>query len=88
MTAKSDYIRARVEPSLKAHVNELLREMGVSPTQVVTMLYKSIERDGALPFDVYTTPNKETVRAIKEARAGKGLVVCKDAADMFDKLGI
>ena len=33
-------------------------------------------------------PNQETERAIKEARMGKGVVVCKDAKDMFKKLGI
>jgi len=33
-------------------------------------------------------PNIETVKAIKKAKNRKNLVVCKDANDLFDKLGI
>lgn len=32
-------------------------------------------------------PNKETAKAIEEARKGEGIVRCKDVDDMFDKLG-
>ena len=85
---KTDFIRARVEPKLKLHVHNILERIGVTPTQVITMLYKLIEREKKLPFDLYTIPNKATARAIKEARAGKGIVVCKNAEDMFNKLGI
>jgi len=88
METKSDYIRARVEPKLKIHVDNVLKQIGVTPTQVITMLYKLIEREKRIPFDLYATPNRATARAIKEARAGKGLIECKDADDMFDKLGI
>ena len=88
METKRDYIRARVEPQLKMHVESVFKKIGVTPTQVITMLYKIIEREKRIPFDLYATPNRETVRAIKEARAGKGLVVCKNADDMFDKLGL
>ena len=31
-------------------------------------------------------PNKETAKAIEEARKGEGIVRCKDVDDMFDKL--
>lgn len=37
---------------------------------------------------VTAIPNSQTVRAIKEARKKKGVVVNKDAKDMFKKLGI
>jgi DNA-binding phage protein len=33
-------------------------------------------------------PNKETAKAIRKAKTGKGVVVCKNANDMFKKLGI
>jgi len=32
-------------------------------------------------------PNKETAKAIEEARKGEGIVRCKDVDDLFDKLG-
>ena len=31
-------------------------------------------------------PNAKTARAIKEARKGKGVTVCKDANDLIKKL--
>ncbi len=86
-STKNDFIRARVEHDLKVHVHAIFYEMGVTPTQAVTMFYKYVERQHKLPFDV-KVPNKETAKAIKEARAGKDVVVCKDAEDMFKKLGI
>lgn len=86
-TVKSDYIRARIEPELKKNVHALLHEFGVSPTQVITMLYKLIRREHRLPFPI-EIPNAETAKAIKEARAGIGVTRCKDANDMFKKLRI
>ena len=86
-TVKNDFIRARVEHGLKEHVHAVFNEIGVTPTQAVTMFYKYVERRHTLPSDLFV-PNEETARAIKEARAGKDVVVCKDAEDMFQKLGI
>ena len=40
-----------------------------------------------LPFDV-KIPNKTTLKAMNDADKGKNLVECKDAEDMFKKLGI
>lgn len=33
-------------------------------------------------------PNKETAKAIEEARKGEGIVAFKSIGDMFEKLGI
>ena len=84
---KTEFIRARIEPKLKADAHALFEKLGVTPTQVITMLYKQVQIKHALPFDV-SLPNAETIRAIKEARKRKGVVICKDANDMFEKLGI
>lgn len=84
---KTDFIRARVEPHLKAQVHQIFDNLGMTPTQVITMLYKLVAREHKIPFDL-SVPNRETAKAIREAREGKGVVVCKDAEDMFNKLGI
>lgn len=85
--SKTAYIRARVEPELKTEVEAIFKELGVSTSQVLTMLYRQIRREHEIPLDLHL-PNKETAKAIKEARAGKNIVKCKDADDLFDKLGI
>ncbi len=84
---KSDFIRARIEPELKKKVHALLHELGVSPTQVITMLYKLIRREHRLPFPI-EIPNAETEKAIKEARAGIGVTRYKNKREMFKKLGL
>lgn len=40
-----------------------------------------------LPFDV-KIPNKTTRETFKKTNEGKELIKCKDADDMFKKLGI
>jgi len=84
---KSAYIRARIEPNLKEKAEIVFNELGITPSQVITMLYKQVSRKHSIPLDLYL-PNKETVRAIEEARKGKDVTVCKDANDLFDKLKI
>ena len=84
---KSEFIRARIEPHLKAEVNELLDEFGVTPTQVITMLYRLIKREHRIPFDL-EMPNAQTARAIREARKKKGIVSCRNKDDLFKKLGL
>ena len=85
--SKSAFIRARVEPELKTEVEAILKEMGVSTSQVLTMLYRQIRREHKIPLDLHL-PNKETAQAIKEARAGENVVTCKNADDLFEKWGI
>ena len=85
--SKSAYIRARIEPDLKIQAEAIFSEFGVTATQVITMLYKQVSRKHEIPLDL-SLPNKETAKAIEEARKGEGVVRCKDVDDMFDKLGI
>ncbi|GHT66757.1 hypothetical protein FACS189452_03190 [Bacteroidia bacterium] len=41
-----------------------------------------------LEFPIEDVPNATTIRAMKEAEQGKNLIVCANADDMFNKLGI
>lgn len=85
--AKTEYIRARVEPKLKYEVELLFNSWGITTTQAITMFYKQIQSTHGLPFE-FSKPNRETARAIKEARQGKGIVKCKDEQDLFNQLGL
>jgi len=84
---KSAYIRARIEPSLKAKAEGVFHELGMTPSQVITMLYKQVSRKHEIPLDL-CLPNTKTAKAIKEARKGQGVVVCKDVDNLFNKLEI
>ena len=83
--SKEAFIRARVETSLKITAENVLNELGITPTQAITMLYKRIAREHEWPLEL-KIPNTETVRAIKEARKGKGVTICKNKDDLIKKL--
>ena len=82
---KVAFIRARVEPKLKAGAEHVLSQLGITPTQAITMLYSRIAREQKWPLEL-KIPNAKTARAIKEARKGKGVTVCKNADDLIKKL--
>ena len=61
--AKTATIQARVEPNLKADVEKIFTKLGVSATDVITMLYSQIKLREGLPFEVAvptTTRKKKT----------------------------
>ncbi|MCH9808458.1 MAG: type II toxin-antitoxin system RelB/DinJ family antitoxin [Alphaproteobacteria bacterium] len=68
---KDAYINARVDSALKGKAEKVLRQVGVTTTDAVTMLLHQIVLQKGLPFDV-RVPTKETRKAIAEARGGKG----------------
>ena len=80
-------VRARLEPKLKKHAETIFHRLGLNATQAVTMFYKQVELRDGLPFDV-VVPTATTKRVLEQSEAGRGLVVCVDADDMFRKLGL
>ncbi len=84
---KTEFIRARIEPHLKTEVHEIFHELGITPTQAITMFYKLIQRKHGLPVDL-VMPNRETAKAIQETKQRKGIVSAKNAKELFKKLGI
>ena len=80
-------VRARIEPELKSHAEEVFHTLGLSVTQAITMFYKQVELNNGFPFQV-TIPNNETLKTFKATDAGKDLTICTDADDMFNSLGI
>jgi len=85
--SKTAMVRARLEPDLKTHAEYVFRRLGLNATQAITMFYKQVELRDGLPFDV-VVPTTTTQRTFEASDAGRDLVVCKDADDMFQKLGI
>lgn len=50
--SKSAYIRARIEPDLKIQAEAIFQELGVTATQVITMLYRQVLRNREIPLDL------------------------------------
>ncbi|MFQ5709921.1 MAG: type II toxin-antitoxin system RelB/DinJ family antitoxin [bacterium] len=84
---KTEMIRARIEPDLKKEVERIFKELGLTTTEAIILFYNQIRLRKGLPFDV-VIPNKTTVKTFRDTDAGKNLVYCDDAEDLFNKLGI
>ena len=80
-------VRARLEPELKEHAEQVFKQLGLSVTQAITMFYKQVEMRGGLPFNV-VIPTWDTARTFAAPDTDQDLLVCKDIDDMFDQLGI
>jgi len=85
--SKSAMVRARLEPGLKEHVESVFHRLGLNATQAITIFYRQVELRDGLPFDV-VVPSATTRKTMDATDAGRDLVVCEDADDMFEKLGI
>ena len=80
-------VRARLEPELKDHAETIFHRIGLNATQAIIMFYKQVELRDGLPFDV-VVPTTTTSRTMDATDAGRDLIVCENADDMFAKLGI
>ena len=70
--AKTEMIRARMEPDLKRQAEALFSELGLSTTEAITLFYKQVTVHRGLPFDV-RVPNAETIDELRQARDRDGL---------------
>ena len=84
---KTSTVRARIEPNLKTDVENLFKKLGLSTTEAINLFYRQVKLRNGLPFSV-VIPNKTTEKVFKDTDAGRNLIRCDDADDMFDKLGI
>lgn len=85
--SKTATVRARLKPELKEKAEKILHRLGVNTTQAITMFYRQIEMNNGLPFNM-VIPNAATKATFETTDANKEVVICEDAEDMFDKLGI
>ncbi len=69
---KTATVQTRIEPRLKRSAERILDRLGLSPSQVVNLLYRQIVLRRGLPFTV-EQPNEKTRAAIRQAAAGQGV---------------
>lgn len=63
-------ISSRIDSDLKQKGDSILAEIGVKPSQAITMFYKQIVRQRGLPFET-RIPNEETIKAMQEDLSSK-----------------
>ena len=83
--AKTEMIRARVEPDLKQDAEKVFSALGLSATEAITLFYKQVALCQGLPFAV-RIPNVETREAIRQARTGEGLTSYSSVEELMADL--
>jgi len=58
-------ISSRINAQLKQQGDAILAEMGLKPSQAITMFYTQLVRQRDLPFST-KIPNKQTIKALNE----------------------
>jgi len=76
---KTETIRARVEPELKRGAEAVLKKIGLTSSEAITLLLAQVRLTKGLPFSV-RVPNKQTRRAIKQARVRKSVETFESAS--------
>ena len=85
--AKSEMIRARIEPDLKHDVDKILKKLGMSVSQAIGLFYVQVKMNQGLPFDV-KIPNRTTRKTFENTDKGKGIKTFKSKEELFKDIGL
>lgn len=84
---KAATIQTRIEAPLKATVEEILHQLGLSASEAITLFYRQIALHQGLPFEV-RLPNKSTQKAMRESLKPQTLTRAKNIAELKAQLGL
>ncbi|HEA67177.1 MAG TPA: type II toxin-antitoxin system RelB/DinJ family antitoxin [Desulfobacterales bacterium] len=85
-TTKTATARALIDPQIKKEAEAILKALGLSVSKSFELYYRQIIVQRGLPFELQI-PNEKTMKAIENARQGKGKAF-SSAEELFDDLGI
>jgi DNA-damage-inducible protein J len=86
ISKRTSYISARIEPKLKASASRVLGEVGLSPSDAITLFFRQVVLHQGLPFEM-RIPNTATRKAIREARDPKAKkFTANSAEEMFEQI--
>ncbi len=78
---KTEQLNVRLAPAVKAAAESVFRELGLTPTQAVTLFYSQVSLRKGLPFDV-RLPNAETQAAMQDVLEGRDLTSYDSLEDL------
>ena len=83
--SRTKTVRARVDPNLKAEVDDLLQRLGLTTTEAITLFYTQIRLRQGLPFSV-EIPNETTKKTFEATDRGENLNSYQSLDQLFAKL--
>jgi DNA-damage-inducible protein J len=82
----TEYVRARIDPTIKNEASNVLAALGLSVSDACRMMLTKIALEKRLPFGT-EEPNEASLAAMREIEQGKGTRF--DSAEaLFKDLGI
>jgi DNA-damage-inducible protein J len=75
--SKSAILNIRIDPALKQETEKLLRQLGLTPSQAITLFYTQINLQHELPFQT-DLPNEESLQAIDDLVNHRNTWTCKN----------
>ena len=84
--AANTVVRARIDEHIKEEAAAVLAAMGLTISDAFRIMLTRVAREKALPFEPLI-PNEKTIKAMRQARSGKGLkrVTLEQLADEWHK---
>jgi DNA-damage-inducible protein J len=79
--AKTETIRARVDPELKRDAETVLKGLGLNASEAITLFYRQVALRRGLPFEV-KLPNEATRAAMRQALEGEDLTAWADLEEL------
>jgi DNA-damage-inducible protein J len=83
--AANTVVRARIDEHTKEEAAAVLAAMGLTVSDAFRIMLTRVAREKALPFEPLV-PSEETIKAMKQARSGKGLTKAKSVGDLMADL--
>ena len=84
--ATNAVVRSRISLEVQEKAAAVLEEMGLTVSDVMRIVLTRVANENALPFEL--KPNKLTRNTLRKTARGAEVHPAKDAADLFNKLGI
>jgi len=84
--ATSAVVRSRISADVKEKATAVLEEMGLTVSDVMRIVLTRVAKEKALPFDL--KPNKVTQETMRKTARGEDVHQARNAAELFDQLGI
>jgi DNA-damage-inducible protein J len=78
-------VNARIDRQTKEEAVNILKSLGLNPTDVISMLFKQIIYTKSIPFKIELPPSRDTLKAVSELESGKG-VKFDSVDDLFEDL--
>jgi addiction module RelB/DinJ family antitoxin len=81
---KTATLTIRLDPALKKQTERVLNEMGLTPSQAITLFYKQIKFQRRLPFEIRLPkePNEETLQAMDDLKNRNDVKTFKNVSDL------